>query len=402
MAKTKPGHFRRTLIFLAATITAASAYGAWRYHDDKATKTADAATSAALVNIPVTVASVTKAGFPLYLYGLGTVDPLNSVVISSRVTGVVTQVAIQQGQMVKKGDLLAEIDPRPYQAVLDQATAKQSQDDATLRNAQLNLTRLSTLLKKTFETQQNVDAQQAVVDSTIAEINADKATVDAAKLDLDFTRITSPLTGKAGFRTIDPGNIVQANQPQGLFTVIQLQPISVTFTQPQENVAIINKTFAAGPVTVDALGSDGKTVLSSGKLAAIDNRVDQASGTISLKAVFDNSDNALWPGLSVSTRTHIGTLPEVLTVPDSAVEHGPAGAFAYVIGDDGKAHRQPIKTGSSDGGNTVVSEGLHPGQRVAVTGQFRLFDGASVTVTSAAPTTPAGGSDVQADVEESG
>jgi multidrug efflux system membrane fusion protein len=299
--------------------------------------------------------------------------------------------------MVKQGDLLAEIDPRPYQAVLDQATAKQAQDEATLRNAQLNLTRLTTLLKKTFETQQDVDAQQALVDATNAEINEDKASIDAAKLNLEFTRITSPLTGKAGFRTIDPGNIVQANQPQGLFTIIQLQPISVAFTQPLEAVATINKTFAAGPITVEALESDGKTVMSSGKLAAINNQVDQATGTISLKAMFDNDDNALWPGLSVTTRMHIDTLPKVLTVPDSAVEHGPTGLFAYVVGDDGKVHLQPIKTGPSDNGKTVVSEGLSPGQRVVVAGQFRLFDGASVTVTTGASSSVADGSDGQAD-----
>lgn len=390
MAGMKPRFPRRGLFLIAALIAGAGAYGAWRYHGDLVAEAADSAKPAALASIPVTVTSVVKAGFPLYLYGLGTVDPLNSVTISSRVTGVITNVPVDQGQMVKQGDLLAEIDPRPYQAILDQATAKQAQDEATLRNAQLNLTRLTTLLKKSFETQQDVDAQQALVDSTVAEINADKAAVDAARLNLDFTRITSPLTGKTSFRTIDPGNIVQANQTQGLFTIVQLQPISVAFTQPQEEVAIINKTFAAGPVSVDALAPDGKTVLSSGKLAAINNQVDQASGTISLKAVYDNGDNALWPGLSVTTRLHIGMLPDVTTVPDSAVEHGPGGLFAYVIGADGKAHRQPITTGPTDSGTTVISDGLTPGQQVVVAGQFRLFDGAAVAATPAVPMQGAG------------
>ncbi|MDG4874930.1 efflux RND transporter periplasmic adaptor subunit [Mesorhizobium sp. WSM4935] len=372
----------RSIVLLAILILLGGGYGVWRNHAHaKAATTAASAQPAP--KVPVTVATVRKADFPLYLYGLGTVTPLNSVSISSRVAGVVDKVPVEQGQMVKQGDLLAEIDPRPYQAALDQTKAKEAEDEATLRNAQVVLKRLSTLLQKTFETQQDVDNQQAVVNSTAATIEGDKAAIEAAQLNLDYTRITSPLTGKTSFRTIDPGNIVQADQSAGLFTIVQLQPIYVSFTQPQDEVATINKVFAAGPVAIDTLGADMKTVLASGRLEAVQNQVDQASGTISLKATFANQDNALWPGLSVNTRIRIGTMAGAIVVPDEAVQHGPDGLFAYVVGDDGKVRRQTVKTGPSDGGETVVTDGLNQGQRVVVTGQYRVVDGASVDATPA-------------------
>ncbi|TPM35725.1 efflux RND transporter periplasmic adaptor subunit [Mesorhizobium sp. B2-3-4] len=369
----------RAIVLLAAIFLSLGGYGVWRGHAAAAAKSAQPTPK-----IPVTVATVRKSDFPLYLYGLGTVTPPNSVSISSRVTGVVTQVPVEEGQMVRQGDLLAEIDPRPYQAVLDQAKAKQAEDEATLSNARVVLDRLSTLLKKTFETQQDVDNQQAVVTTTAATIEADKAAVEAAQLNLDFTSITAPLTGKTSFRTIDPGNIVQAGQSPGLFTLVQLQPIYVSFTQPQDEVPAINKVFAAGPVAIDTLGTDMKTVLASGRLEAVQNAVDQASGTISLRATFANQNNALWPGLSVNTRIHIGTMPDAIVVPDEAVQHGPDGLFAYVVGDDGTVRRQTIKAGPSDDGDTVVSDGLNPGQRVVVAGQYRVVDGASVDATPAA------------------
>ncbi|MBN9219014.1 MAG: efflux RND transporter periplasmic adaptor subunit [Mesorhizobium sp.] len=371
------------IVALAALVLLVGGYGLWRSHAAGLERAAAASQSAPAPKIPVTVATVQKNDFPLYLYGLGTVTPPNSVSISSRVTGVVTRVPVEEGQMVKQGDLLAEIDPRPYQAVLDQAKAKQAEDEATLKNAQVVLDRLSTLLKKTFETQQDVDNQQAVVNTTAATIEADKAAIEAAQLNLDFTSITAPLAGKTGFRTIDPGNIVQAGQSPGLFTVVQLQPIYVSFTEPQDDVSTINKVFAAGPVSIDTLGADMKTVLASGKLEAVQNQVDQASGTISLRATFANQDNALWPGLSVNTRIHIGTIAGAIMVPDEAVQHGPDGLFAYVVGDDGKVHRQTVKTGPSDGGATVITDGLSPGQRVVVGGQYRVVDGASVDATPA-------------------
>jgi multidrug efflux system membrane fusion protein len=374
----------RRIVLLTILLVLGGGYGVWRSHGDGvASAAATAKSSQPPPKVPVTVAIARKADFPLYLFGLGTVTPLNTVSVSSRVVGVVTQVPVEEGQMVKQGDLLAEIDPRPYQAVLDQAKAKKAEDEATLKNAQIVLDRLSTLLKKTFETQQDVDNQQAVVNSTAATIEGDKAAIEAAQLNLDFTHITAPLTGKTSFRTIDPGNIVQAGQSPGLFTVVQLQPIYVSFTEPQDAVPTINKVFAAGPVLIDTLGADMKTVLATGRLEAVQNTVDQASGTISLRATFANQDDALWPGLSVNTRIHIGTLAGAIVVPDEAVQHGPDGLFAYVVGDDGKVRRVAIKTGPSDGGDTVVTDGLSQGQRVVVAGQYRVVDGASVDATTA-------------------
>jgi len=389
-AERKPRRRGPRIVLLVALVLAAGGYGAWHNYADGKAKAAEAAKAAQPApKVPVTVATARKADFPLYLYGLGTVTPLNSVTVSSRVAGVVTQVPVKQGQMVKQGDLLAEIDPGPYQAVLDQAKAKQAQDEATLKNAQTVLKRLSTLLEKTFETQQDVDNQQAVVNTTTAEIEGDKAAIEAAQLNLDYTRITSPLAGKTSFRTIDPGNIVQADQSAGLFTVVQLQPIYVSFTEPQEEILTINKTFAAGPVSIDVLATDMKTVLASGTLDAVQNQVDQASGTISLKASFPNQDQALWPGLSVNTRMRVGAIAGATVVPDEAVQHGPDGLFAYVVGDDGKARRQAIRTGPSDGGSTVVTDGLSPGQHVVATGQYRLVDGASVDAQPASGGVPA-------------
>ncbi len=382
-AEKRRGSSRRGLLLLALLLCAGGGYGIWRWHDGAVQGAGRAAVAQPAPRVPVTAATVRQDDFPLYLYGLGTVMPTNSVTVSSRVTGVVTQVPVEEGQMVKQGDLLAEIDPRPYQAALDQAAAKLAQDQATLQNAQGVLKRLSTLLQKTFETQQDVDNQQALVNSTLAEIEGDKAAIEAAQLNLDFTKITSPLTGKTSFQAIDPGNIVQANQTAGLFTIVQLQPIEVLFTEPQEDVATINKVFAAGPVTVDALASDGKTVIATGTLTAIDNKVDQASGTIALKATFANADNALWPGLSVNARTRIGTLDNAVLAPDEAIQHAPDGLFVYVVGDDGKAHRRAVGAGPSDGGNTVVVAGLAPGEHVVVAGQYRLADGAAVDATAA-------------------
>lgn len=377
-ARTKGRHRWRGLLLLALLLLAGGGYAAWRWHEGAAQGAAAAIAATPAPKVPVTAAAVRQDDFPLYLYGLGTVMPSNSVTVSSRVTGVVTQVPVEEGQMVKQGDLLAEIDPRPYQAALDQAAAKLAQDQATLQNAQGVLKRLSTLLQKTFETQQDVDNQQALVNSTLAEIEGDKAAVEAAQLNLDFTKITSPLTGKTSFQAIDPGNIVQANQTAGLFTIVQLQPIEVQFTEPQEDVATINKVFAAGPVTVDALAPDGKTVIATGTLTAIDNKVDQASGTIALKATFANMDNALWPGLSVNARTRIGTLDKAVLAPDEAIQHAPDGLFVYIVSDDGKAHRQVVEVGPSDGGNTVVTSGLTAGQHVVVGGQYRLVDGIAI------------------------
>jgi membrane fusion protein, multidrug efflux system len=265
-----------------------------------------------------------------------------------------------------------EIDPRPYQAALDQVQAKKAQDEANLKNAKLNLERSLTLAKKDYATQQQVDSQQAMVDQLTAQIQGDQAAMDNAQTQLSYAVIKSPLTGRAGFRLVDPGNIVHASDENGIVTIVQLQPISVVFTAPEENVPQINQALEEGTVVpVETLSSDGLRTLAQGQLARVNNEVDQASGTIRMKAIFENKDNVLWPGLSVATRLLVNTLKDATVIPDNAVQHGPNGLYAFVVGDDDKVAVQAIKVSQSGDGESVVEQGLTPGQRVVVAGQYR-------------------------------
>jgi membrane fusion protein, multidrug efflux system len=339
--------------------------------------------------IPVTVGPVKTADFPVYLNGLGTVEPFVTVTVRSRVDGEVTKVAFRQGQMVKEGDLLVQIDPRPYQAALDQALAKKAQDEANLKNAQIDLQRYTVLAKEDSIARQQLDTQQAMVDQLIAQIKGDQAAIDNAQTQFSYTTIRSPLTGKVGFRLVDPGNIVHAADTTGIVTIVKLQPISVVFTAPEETVPAINKALAAGTVPVTALSSDGLTTLAEGRLALVNNQVDQASGTIQMKATFANTDNVLWPGLSVSTRLLIDTLKQVIVVPEDAVQRGPNGLYSFVVGDDNKIEMRDVKVGQEGNGQSVVLRGLFPGEKVVIAGQYRLQQGVFVQPTDASsPTTP--------------
>ncbi len=342
-------------------------------------------------SVPVTVAEARKGDFPVYLNGLGTVQPFDTVLVRSRVDGEVIRVGFKQGEMVKQGDMLAEIDPHPYQATLDQAVAKKAQDEANLRNAKLNLERFSTLAKQDFATRQQLDTQQATVDQLTAQIKGDQAMIDSAQTQLDYTTIRSPLTGRAGFRMVDPGNIVHAADTNGIVSIVRMQPISVVFTAPEETVPEINKALAGGKVPVDALSTDGTKTLSKGTLALLNNQVDQASGTIQMKASFDNRDNALWPGLSVSTRLLVRTVKDATIVPQSAVQHGPDSLFVFVVGQDDKVKKQNIKVSEQNLDDVLVTNGLPIGQKVVVGGQSRLQDGTLVKPTEqqGKPATPA-------------
>ena len=234
--------------------------------------------------------------------------------------------------MVEKGAMLAQIDPRPYQAALDQALAKKAQDEANLKNAQLNLARYGELAARDFASKQQFDTQQATVQQLMAQIEGDQAAIDNAGTELDYTTIRSPLTGRAGFRFIDPGNIVHATDTQGIVTIVKLQPISVVFSAPEEDVVPINAALARGTVPVTAMSSDGTKTLSEGHLALVNNQVDQASGTIQMKATFENADDKLWPGLSVSTRLLLDIVKDATVIPEGAIGRGPNGLFAYVVG----------------------------------------------------------------------
>jgi multidrug efflux system membrane fusion protein len=383
---------RRWPLLIALAAVLLGSYAGWHYFI--ASKAADAAVELKTTAgkgggpapIPVTVAPVKKADFSVYLYGLGTVQPYRTVTVRSRVDGQIINVLFKQGRMVKEGDTLVEIDPRPYQAALDQAKAKKAQDEANLKNAKLNLERSLTLAQKDYATQQQVDSQQAMVDQLTAQIQGDQAAIDNAQTQLSYTVIKSPLSGRAGFRLVDPGNIVHSSDENGIVTIVQLQPISVVFTAPEENVPQINQALEEGTVVpVEALSSDGLRTLAQGSLARVNNEVDQASGTIRMKATFENKDNVLWPGLSVATRLLVNKLKDATVIPDNAVQRGPNGLYAFVVGDDNKVAVQAIKVSQSGDGESVVEQGLTPGQRVVVTGQYRLEIGSLVQPTEAPP-----------------
>ena len=373
---------RYGVVGLVVVLTAilVSSYVAWYYAATN--KAADTSVSTGMTAgpgsapVPVSVVTVQTADFPVYLNGLGTVQPYQTVTVRSRVDGQITKVEFKQGRMVKEGDVLVQIDARPYQAALDQALAKKAQDEASLANAKRDLDRYTSL--KDFAARQQVDTQRALVDQLTAQVAGDQAAVENARTQVDYTTMKAPLSGLTGFRAVDGGNIVRTSDQNGIVTIVQLQPISVVFTAPEEEIPRINKALAEGDVPVKALSSDGLRTLAEGRLALVNNEVDQGTGTISMKATFANDDNVLWPGLSVATRVLVDTLKQVLVVPDDAVRRGPNGLYVFVVGDDNKVSLQPTTVGHSDGGQSVVQHGLTPGQRIVVAGQYRLQAGSVV------------------------
>ena len=384
----------RLLAFAAILL---GAYVSWQYFVRHKAADAPASTgttvprAVAAAPIPVTVATVQKSDFPVYLNGLGTVQPYQTVTVRSRVDGQIIKVNFRQGRMVKEGDVLVEIDPRPYQAALDQALAKKAQDEANLANAKRDLERYTSLASKDFAPRQQVETQQGTVDQLTAQVNGDQAAVENARTQLDYTTIKAPLTGRTGFRAVDAGNIVHASDQTGIVTIVQLQPISVVFTAPEEEVPRINRALEEATIPVKALSSDGLRTIAEGRLALVNNEVDRASGTISMKATFANEDNALWPGLSVATRVLVDTLKQAVVVPDDAVQRGPNGLYVFAVGDDHKVAVQAVTVSQSGEGMSVVERGLTPGQKIVVAGQYRLQAGSVVQpVEASGPNTLAG------------
>ena len=381
---------RWTLVAVVAALALCGYFG-WRHFHGVEPGTAGpgrADGSQQPAAIPVTVAQAKTADFPVYLNGLGAVEPYQTVLIRSRVDGQVTKIAFKQGQMVKEGDVLVQIDPRPYQAALDQAVAKKAQDEATLKNAQLDLTRYAGLAKEDSIALMKLNTQQATVDELTAQVKGDQAAIDSAQTQVDYTTIRSPLSGKMGFRLVDVGNIVLAAAATGIVTIVQLRPIAVVFTAPEEDVPQINKALAAGVVPVTALSSDGLRTLSQGHLAVVNDTIDKTSGTIAMKATFANADDALWPGLSVSTRLLVDTLKQATVVPDGAVERGPNGLYAFVVGGDNKVEMRDITVGEEGDGQSVVLKGLSPGENVVTAGQYRLVQGSLVQANAASAAAP--------------
>jgi membrane fusion protein, multidrug efflux system len=379
----------RWVVFFAA-IAVAGYFGWQRYYGPEAVAKAENAAKAAARKpaVPVSVAQVEKLDFPVYLTGLGTVQGFNTVQLRTRVDGQIDKIAFTEGQVVKEGDLLAEIDPRPYQAALDQAKAKKVQDEANLANANLDLQRYTKLGE--FATRQQLDTQRSTVAQLTAQIAADEAAITNAQTQLNYTQVKSPITGVVGLRLVDIGNIVNAATQTGIVTVAQVEPIAVIFTAPEDQLPYISEAQKAAALKVIAITTDGKKPLAEGQLAVINNQVDTTSGTIRLKAVFDNKSHSLWPGQSVLTRLLVKTLKDATVVPDDAIQHGTNGLYAYTVSQDNKAELRKVKVGYSIDGRSVVDEGLSPGQRVITGGQFKVQPG-SVVTSAVASSDPAQG-----------
>jgi membrane fusion protein, multidrug efflux system len=328
--------------------------------------------------IPVTAGAAAVQNIPVYVRGLGTVQAFQMVTVRTRVDGQITKVSFTEGQEVKAGDPLFQIDPRPFQAALTQAQAMKQRDEAQLQGAQLDLERYAKLLPSGFQTRQQYDQQVATVGQLKGSLAADEAQIDAAQLNLQYADIRSPIDGRTGARLVDLGNFVQAGQSTALVSITQLKPIFVSFTVPQDHLVDIRANQARGALDVEAYASDDKTLLSRGKLSLIDNQVDTTTGTIHLKATFDNVDERLWPGEFVSARLVLAVREQAVVVPAQTVMQGPQGAYIYVIRPDQTVERRVVQVASIQDNLAVLEKGLANGERVVVDGQYRLTEGARV------------------------
>jgi multidrug efflux system membrane fusion protein len=349
-------------------------------------------TAAAPAAIPVTVADAAYRDLPIYLAGLGNIQASNTTAVHTQVDGKLQSVNFVEGQEVHKGDVLAQIDPRLYQAALDQAKAKKAQDEAQLVSAKKDLTRFQALLAKNFDTQQNVDHQIALVGQTEAAIQADQAAIESAQTQLDYTTIRSPVDGRTGIRQIDPGNIVHVADTAPIVVVTQTHPIAVVFTLPERYLGDVRQAMSRGPVTVEAHDQNDQQLLATGKLLLVDNQIDQTTSTIRLKAIFPNEDDVLWPGEFVHARILADTRQHVVTIPSVAVQRGPDGLYAWVVKPDGTVETRPIRVGPEQNALTIVDSGVSAGDQVVMNGQSRLQPGSHVQHNSAPVATAGGGS----------
>ena len=354
-------------------------------------KPASAATQKSVPAVAVDTAQSFRNDVPIFLQGLGTVQAFYTVTVTARVDGELQRVAFTEGQTVHKGDLLAQIDPRPNQAAFDQAVATKSKDEAQLANAKRDFERYTKLQPQDLASKQTVDTQRALVDQLAAQLKVDQAIIDNARTQLEYTRITSPITGRTGIRLVDPGNIVHGANSTGIVVVTQVQPISVVFTLPEEELGAVAQALAAGSVSVTTVSRDGGATLDEGTLSLIDNQIDQSTGSVRLKATFDNARNTLWPGQYVDARVLVRTERNALTIPNAAVQLGPNGPFTYVVKTDSSVEVRPLRVAEGGGGLTIIKEGLAPGERVVTSNQYRLQAGVRVQTTAPAPEAAVGG-----------
>jgi multidrug efflux system membrane fusion protein len=347
---------------------------------------AHAADAAQNPSVPVTTAVVQVGDVSEYLNGLGTVQPLNVVQVTAQVNGTLVALPVPQGQAVRKDQIVAEIDPRPYKAALDQAMAQRDEDAALLQSATLDLNRYTDLAKRSFAPVQQVDDQRATVAKDTAAVALDNAMVETARINLGYCIIRSPIDGRLSFYLVTEGNVIQAAGQTSIMSITQDKPISVVLTLPEIDLLRVQEAQAKGPVQVLAFNSqDEKTVLATGTLMAPNNSIDATTGTISLKATFDNGDDHLWPGQFVNTRVRVGVLRKAVTIPLAGVEHGPDGLFVYVVKPNQTAEQVNIQVGYQDSGQAVVTQGLSGGEVIVVAGQSRLAPGSRVKSHQAAP-----------------
>ena len=389
--------------WLWIVILAVVCIGIWYYRGAHSTSEAGAKAAAsgtpgmgqggaggAGMTVPVVVATAQKGDLPVYLIGLGTVTAFNTVTVRSRVDGQIVKVNFTEGQFVREGDALIEIDPRPYQVLLEQAEGQLAKDQAQLHDVQVDFERYQLLYSEGVIPKQQVDTQQAQVGQFQGAIKADQATIDNAKLQLVYARITSPISGRAGLRLVDIGNIVHAADTTGLLVITQLQPISVIFTLPQDQLQqVLVKLRGGGQLPVEAYDRDDITKIADGKLATIDNQIDPTTGTYKLKSIFSNGNDALFPNQFVNVHMLVDTKHNLVVVPAAAIQRGPQGTYVYVVSGGDTAHIRVVTIAQTTGNNIGISSGLNSGDVVVIDGQDKLQDGSNV-VTSALPTGGAG------------
>jgi multidrug efflux system membrane fusion protein len=376
-----PGRFSRRTVLITASVAGLAVLSLFYWYWSQGPDPAHAGRPARAA-VPVSVATASRQDVPVYLTGLGTVQALFTVGIHAQVDGKLKEVFFKEGQRVQKGDVLAKIDPRLYQAALDQAKAHKAQDEATLTAALKDLSRFQTLAAKNIETQQNLDLQQAKVDQAKASIAADDAAIETAQTNLDYTDIVATNDGRMGVRMVDPGNIVHANDQGAIAILTQTEPITVTFTLPAQTLDDVRDAMARGAVEVAAYDRNNTRLLSTGTLTTIDNLIDPTTASFRLKATFKNADEKLWPGEFVNARLLVDTRKDVVVIPPLAVQRGPRGLFAWVVKADGTVEPRPIQTSTTTGDRTIVSSGVNDGDRVVTDGQYKLQANAPVTITA--------------------
>jgi multidrug efflux system membrane fusion protein len=368
-----------TMMRLGAAVLGASLVVASGFFETSIAQPSTTEQPAATAAVPVTTAQTKRQDVPIFAEGIGTVQAFQSVLIQARVTGWLDRIAFTEGQEVKPGDLLAEIDPRPYAATLAQAQAKLAADQATLANDEVNLKRDSTLAQRSFATEQQVDNDAAAVRVMQASIQGDTANIQTAALNLSFCEIAAPIEGVVGLRLVDVGNLIQAGTGQGIVTITQIKPISVVFTLPQDDLPRIQAAQGTVKSLVVAYGQDDQARLGNGELVAQNNLIASGTGTITLKATFPNTDRTLWPGQFVNAHLQLAVQRDAVTVPIAAVQHGPDGLYVFVVGSDSAVAIRAVSVGYQDKALAVITQGLDGGERVVVAGQSRLESGTKVT-----------------------